>query len=114
MYYLSGQLILAKIKNHMRITMSRSRHQPTDKSYKFMYKRLGIDLHQYFFEEGDEISFMDTEIATTAQRRDITCKIDGICIWDVEFQSSPLSEDKLVDIYSYFQLPRPLEVVDCD
>ena len=44
---------------------------------------------------------MDTEIATTAQRRDITCKIDGICIWDVEFRSSPLSEDKLVVIYSY-------------
>ena len=101
MYYLSRQLILAKIKNTMRISMSVNRHQPTDKSYKFMYKRLGIDLHQYFFKEGEEISFMDTEIATTAQRRDITCKIDGICIWDVEFQSSPLSEDKLVDIYSY-------------
>ena len=44
---------------------------------------------------------MDTEIATTAQRRDITCKIDDICIWDVEFQSSPLSQDKLVDMYNY-------------
>ncbi len=53
MYYLSRQLILAKIKNTMRISMSVNRHQPTDKSYKFMYKRLGIDLHQYFFEEGD-------------------------------------------------------------
>lgn len=101
MYYLSRQLILAKIKNNMGISMSVNRHHPTDKSYEFMYKRLGIELHGYFFNDGEEISFMDTEISTTAQRRDITCKIDGICIWDVEFQSYPLSQEKLVDMYSY-------------
>ena len=85
----------------MRISMNVDRHHPTDKSYKFMYKRLGIELHQYFFKQGEEISFLDTEISTTAQRRDMTCKIDGNCIWDVEFQSYPFSQDKLVDMFEY-------------
>ena len=88
--------------------MIENNHQPTDKSYKFMFKRLGIRLHRYFFEYGDELDFMDTEIPESGKRRDITYKIDGKSIHNVEFQSTPMYDKKLFDMYIYHHS------LDCD
>ncbi|WP_298500811.1 hypothetical protein [uncultured Methanobrevibacter sp.] len=99
---MSRHLILAEIKIIVRIVMGKNIHQPTDKSYKFMYKRLGIEFHRYFFGKGENISFLDTEIPISAKRRDITCKVDD-CIWDVEFQSYPVYEDNLENMFDYHE-----------
>lgn len=76
-------------------------HQPTDKSYKFMHKRLGIKFHRYFYKKGEKLRYIDTEIPDTGQRRDITCIVDEETIFDKEFQSTPIDDDKLHDMYDY-------------
>lgn len=79
-------------------------HQPIDKSYKFMNKRLGIRFHRYFFEKnGDKIVFLDNEISDTGQRRDITYKLDNKSIFNVEFQSKAIYDDKMNSIFEYHE-----------
>lgn len=83
--------------------MSEIKHHSSDKTYKIIYKILGVKFHQYLYGEGEKIEFMDTEIPYTAQRRDITTRIDGKLIVNTEFMSTPLYGDKLHTIYDYHQ-----------
>lgn len=83
--------------------MEGKKHHPIDKSYKFIYKVLGIKFHRYLFDEGDEIEFMDNEIPDTGQRRDITTRVDGKLIRSTEFLSKPPYDDKLHSMYDYHQ-----------
>lgn len=83
--------------------MRLKKHHPIDKSYKFMYRRLGIKMHRYFFKEGEKLKFLSNEIPTTGQKRDITVKIDDNTLWDIEFQSLPLDEAKLRTMYNYYE-----------
>ena len=83
--------------------MDKIKHHSIDKSYKVIYKRLGIKLHRYLYDEGEKIEFMDTEISDTAQRRDITTRVDGKFIRNTEFLSYPPYDDKLHSMYDYHQ-----------
>lgn len=85
------------------IVMDRKKHHSTDRSYKFIYKVLGIKFHRYLYDEGDEIEFLDTEIPDTGQRRDITTKVDGKFIRITELLSKPRYDDKLHSMYDYHQ-----------
>lgn len=77
--------------------------QSSDRTYKFIYKVLGILFHRYLYSEGENIEFIDTEIPDTGQRRDITTVVDGKFIRSTEFLSTPLYDDKLSALYDYHQ-----------
>ena len=78
-------------------------HQPTDKSYKFMHKRLGIKFHRYLYKKGESLRYIDTEIPETGQRRDITYIVDEETIFNMEFQSTPLYQEKMEDMFDYVE-----------
>ena len=80
--------------------------QSVDISYKFMYKMLGIDFHQYLYDYGETIEFIETEVSGSGLRKDITAKIDGDTIQITEFMSTPLYDGKLRDMYKYHQSTR--------
>jgi hypothetical protein len=81
--------------------MAKNNPQSVDRAYKFMYKLLGILFHQYFYHEGENIEFVETEIAKTGQRKDMAAKIDEKVIQITEFMSKALNDDKLRDLYDY-------------
>lgn len=66
-----------------------------DRAYKFIYKMLGIIFHWYLYFEGEEIEFIETEIADTGQRRDVMVKVDGERIQITEFMAKALDDKKL-------------------
>ena len=78
----------------------------SDKSYKFMYRLLGIEFHRYLYHEGDVIEFIETEISKTGQMKDIAVKVDNKIIQITEFMSTPLYDSKLYDIFDYHELTR--------
>ena len=80
--------------------------QSADRSYKFMYKMLGIVFHRYLYGYGENIEFIDTEISNTGQRKDISVKVDGKTIQITEFMATPLNDEKLHDLYDYHDLTR--------
>jgi hypothetical protein len=72
-----------------------------DRAYKFIYKMLGIIFHWYLYFEGEEIEFIETEIADTGQRRDVMVKVDGERIQITEFMAKALDDKKLKAIGDY-------------
>jgi hypothetical protein len=58
------------------------------------------------YREGEEIEFIETEIAHTGQRRDIMVKVDGETIQITEFMAKALNDEKLLDIYDYHESTR--------
>ena len=75
--------------------------QSADRAYKFMYKRLDIKFHRYFYQEGEYIEFIETEIPETGQRKDMVVKVDGKTIKITEFMATPLGEKKMRAISDY-------------
>lgn len=73
-----------------------------DRYYKFIYKLFEIKFHKYFYQEGSEIKFTETEIQNTGQRKDIVVKIDNNRIRITEFMSKALYNDKLKDLHQYY------------
>lgn len=80
--------------------------QSVDRSYKFMYKLLELKFHRYFYQEGDNIEFIETEIPDTGQRKDIVVKVDGKTIQITEFMAKALDDEKLRDIFDYHDSSR--------
>lgn len=85
----------------MWLVMKYNNHHRTDKTYKFMFKRLGVKLHQYFFNEGAILLFIDTELAETGQRRDLTVNVDGKYLHNIEFMSTASYDSKLYGMFDY-------------
>ena len=71
-----------------------------DRAYKFLYKIFEIVFHYFLYHEYGELVFIDTEIADTGQRKDIAVLINGI-IRLTEFMSTPLTPDKMFDLFDY-------------
>ncbi len=72
-----------------------------DRAYKFIYRLLGIIFHWYLYMEGEEIEFIETEIADIGQRRDVMVKVDGKTIQITEFMAKALDDKKLKVIFHY-------------
>ena len=86
--------------------MTANNPQSVDRSYKFMYKLLGILFHRYLYREGETIEFIETELHYSGQRKDICAKIDGKIIRITEFMAKALYSQKLSDISDYHILTR--------
>ena len=80
--------------------------QSVDRSYKFIYKMLGIKFHRYVYGEGENIEFIETEISDTGQRKDMVVIVDGKTIQITEFMATPLNDKKLADLYDYHDSSR--------
>lgn len=84
--------------------------QSADRSYKFIYKLLGLAFHRYLYNEGEEIEFIETEIPDTGQLKDMSVKVDGKTVQITEFMTKPLYEKKLKDLFDYHDSTR----IDCE
>ena len=82
--------------------MAKNNPHSVDRSYKFIYKTLGIKFHRYLFDEGEYIEFIKTEIPGTGLRKDIVVKVDRNLIRIIEFMSKALYDTKLIVIFDYF------------
>lgn len=80
--------------------------QSADRSYKFNYKLLEIKFHRYLYNYGEEIEFIETEIADTGQRRDIVAKVDEKTIQLTEFMSKGPYDEKLHALCDYHESAR--------
>ena len=82
--------------------MRKKVHQPHDKDYKFKYKRMGLKIHNYLYNTNyTTIKFLDTEDAETSKRRDIVFIADGTDVHHAEFESQPVTDDKVKRFYRY-------------
>jgi len=80
--------------------------QSVDRSYKFMYRLLGVIFHRYMYGTGEYIKFIETEIPETGQLKDMVVIVDGEKIQITEFMSTPLNDGKLRNLYDYHDLTR--------
>ena len=80
--------------------------QSADRSYKFMYRLLGIIFHRYIYHKGDEIEFIETEVPGTGQLKDIVVIEDAVKIQITEFMATPLYDLKLRDLFDYHDSTR--------
>ena len=100
-------MILANIKNIFEVFyMPLNNPHSVDRSYKFNYKRLNIKFHRYFYNEGEKIEFIETEVPETGQRKDMVVKVDDKKIQITEFMSKTLYDEKLRDLYDYHESTR--------
>jgi hypothetical protein len=91
---------IEKIKGGI-LQMAVNNPQSVDRSYKFIYKILGIKFHRYVYGEGENIEFIETEISNTGHRKDMAVIVDGKTIQITEFMATPLNDKKLTDFYDY-------------
>jgi hypothetical protein len=73
------------------------------RTYKFIYKVLGILFHRYLYSEGEKIEFIDTEILILAREGTSLQSLMGNSSEVRNFLSTPLYEDKLSALYDYHQ-----------
>ena len=81
--------------------MAKNNPHSVDRSYKYLYKTLKIKFHRYLFHEGENIEFLETEIAETGQLKDLVVKVDDHLIRIIELMAKPLYDPKLIDIFDY-------------
>ena len=75
-----------------------------DKDYKFKYKHMGLKIHNYLYNTNyTTIKFLDTEDAKTGNTRDIVFIADGTDVHHVEFESQPVTDDKVKQFYRNYR-----------
>ena len=75
-----------------------------DKDYKFKYKHMGLKIHNYLYNTNyTTIKFIDTEDAKTGNTRDIVFIADGTDVHHVEFESQPVTDDKVKQFYRNYR-----------
>ena len=86
--------------------MIRNNPHSVDRAYKFIYFILRIIFHTYLYGECEKIEFIETEIASTGQRKDVSVKVDDDTIQITELMATPLNEEKLRAMFDYHESAR--------
>ena len=86
--------------------MIRNNPHSVDRAYKFIYFILRIIFHTYLYGECEKIEFVETEIASTGQRKDVSVKVDDNTIQITELMATPLNEEKLRAMFDYHESAR--------
>jgi hypothetical protein len=75
-----------------------------DETYKYIIKKLGIRFHKRLGYDGNSIEFKNVELTPLASENkfmDIFYEVDGEYNTNIELQSSPVYESKMIDMYKY-------------
>lgn len=75
-----------------------------DETYKFIAKTLKIRLYRRLGYDGEEIVFLNVEqipIGTDQKFMDIIGVVDGDGKGNIELQSTPVYDPKMLDMYKY-------------
>ena len=78
--------------------------QYEDETYKYIFKKLHIRFHRRLGYEGEKLIFINIELIPpdiAHKYMDIGYVVDGARKYNIEFQSIPVYDPKMVDMYKY-------------